>query len=311
MEAVASHSGDTSGHPARAASRLSPPASARRSFKKVPPPAAWGGSGQMRIAVFGRGLRETATRARTASRRFARSAARRSPAAECPRRRPTSRIPASTASRDPDGTGRTATPAAASADTGPLALPSSIASTRSGRSETTFSALTSSPPTRAIACASGGKSEYSDTPTREAPAPTAKTISVRLGASVTTRAGGPPRAAGGGTGPPRSQPAGSTHASARARRRRANFRPERNACGRELPLGLGLVEVVGYSQAHAGGVVHLPRGLLRVLQLGQAVLDLRQLLLDLLLELRDLAPGHRHGVLVELFLIPRKTHRTS
>src|SRR4029077_3995298 len=68
----------------------------------------------------------------------------------------------------------------------------------------------------------------------------------------------------------------------------------------ELALGLGLFQLVSHAQALARGVVHLPGGLLRVLQLGQAVLDLRELFLDLTFELLDLALGHRKRVLVEL-----------
>src|SRR5688572_6251905 len=69
------------------------------------------------------------------------------------------------------------------------------------------------------------------------------------------------------------------------------------------------LEVVRDPETHAGGVVHLARGLLGVLELGQTVLDLGELLLDQAVELVHLLPGHGERILVELSLLVAEAHR--
>src|SRR3712207_6354938 len=71
------------------------------------------------------------------------------------------------------------------------------------------------------------------------------------------------------------------------------------------------LEVVVDTQAQTGGVVHLPRRLLGVLQLREPVLDLGELLLDQPVELVHLLAGHREGILVELSLLVGQRHGSS
>src|SRR5262249_9179651 len=80
--------------------------------------------------------------------------------------------------------------------------------------------------------------------------------------------------------------------------------------GRRLTLSLsfGFFEIVGDAQPHAGGVIHLARRLLRVLQLGQPVLHLRKLLLDQVFELRDFSFRDLERVFVELLLLRGQAH---
>src|ERR1700687_3088278 len=89
-------------------------------------------------------------------------------------------------------------------------------------------------------------------------------------------------------------------------------RETRRGAGLESEAG-GVVpllsfQVVGDPEAHAGGVVHLTRGLLRVLQLREAVLDLGQLVLDRPVELLHLLLGHLQRILVEFSLLLGKAH---
>src|SRR6185295_10393732 len=77
----------------------------------------------------------------------------------------------------------------------------------------------------------------------------------------------------------------------------------------DLGAALFGLEIVGNAEPHAGGVIHLTGRLLGVLQLGEAVLDLRQLLLDRAVELFHLLPGHGERILVELSLLVVEAHR--
>src|SRR5687768_3494552 len=77
---------------------------------------------------------------------------------------------------------------------------------------------------------------------------------------------------------------------------------------RRSALGFALFEIVRDAEPHAPGVVHLPRRLLGVLQLGETVFDLRQLRLDLALDVADLLARHLERVLVELALVGGKAH---
>src|SRR4029077_3705389 len=89
-------------------------------------------------------------------------------------------------------------------------------------------------------------------------------------------------------------------------------RDRRHALRRRSALGaLALFgfEVVVDAEPHAGRVVHLAGGLLGVLKLGEAVLHLRQLLLDQAIELLHLLPGHGERILVELSLLVAEAHR--
>src|SRR5690349_12018777 len=74
---------------------------------------------------------------------------------------------------------------------------------------------------------------------------------------------------------------------------------------------LVLVHVVTDAEARAGGGVHLLRGVDCVLQLGDAVFHLRQLLFDLILELADFLLRHLKRGLIELpLLIAEDRHRS-
>src|SRR5207253_2311362 len=66
---------------------------------------------------------------------------------------------------------------------------------------------------------------------------------------------------------------------------------------------LVVVHVVGDAEARAGGGVHLLGGVDRVLQLGDPILHLRQLLFDLVLEIADLLLRDLERRLVELALL--------
>src|SRR6059058_527720 len=66
---------------------------------------------------------------------------------------------------------------------------------------------------------------------------------------------------------------------------------------------LFILEIVGETEAGAGGGVHLLRRIDRVLQFGDAVLHLGQLFLDLILQIRDLLLRHLKRCLVELLLL--------
>src|SRR5436305_9302898 len=82
----------------------------------------------------------------------------------------------------------------------------------------------------------------------------------------------------------------------------------------EIRSGFGALplfgfEVVGDAEAHAGRVIHLARGLLGVLELGEAVFHLGKLLFDQAVELFHPLPGHGEGVLVELSLLIGEAHR--
>src|SRR5436305_305000 len=68
------------------------------------------------------------------------------------------------------------------------------------------------------------------------------------------------------------------------------------------------IQVVGDAEPHTGRVVHLARGLLGVLQLGQAVLHLGELLLDHAIELFHLLARDGESVLVELPLLVAEAH---
>jgi len=70
-----------------------------------------------------------------------------------------------------------------------------------------------------------------------------------------------------------------------------------------FPLRFRLFELVADAETLAGGVVHLPGGLLGVLQLGETILDLGELLLDLALELLDFSLRDSERVFVELLLV--------
>src|SRR5262249_2685999 len=139
---------------------------------------------------------------------------------------------------------------------------------------------------------------------RRSPAPTAKTISVRFGARETTRRGEEGAAAGGSA----RRHAAGTAVAAMKRSRGARRRPRRTFTRGASALGLGFFQIVGGTEAPTSGVVHLARRLLGILKLGQAILDLRELLLDEAFELGDLAFGDRQRVLVELLLVRRKAH---
>src|SRR5690349_6191750 len=78
--------------------------------------------------------------------------------------------------------------------------------------------------------------------------------------------------------------------------------------GRLLSLRFLFLEIVGDAEAHAGGVVHLARRLLGVLELGETVLDLRELFQDQRFEVVDLPLRDRERVFVELLLLRRKAH---
>ena len=104
----------------------------------------------------GRRPSAAATRERAARRCPASLSIKRFPASRRPNRSATRRMLSSVASRDPEGTLKTCRPADLRDKTAPRALPSAIASTRSGRSEATFSTPTSIPPTRGSERASGG-----------------------------------------------------------------------------------------------------------------------------------------------------------
>src|SRR4029077_16237972 len=85
------------------------------------------------------------------------------------------------------------------------------------------------------------------------------------------------------------------------------WRGGRTGAGLDSEAG-GLVPLLGLQivrdpEAHAGGVVHLARSLLRVLQLREAVLDLGQLVLDLPVELFHLLLSYLQCVLVEFPLL--------
>src|SRR6266545_1505852 len=81
--------------------------------------------------------------------------------------------------------------------------------------------------------------------------------------------------------------------------------------GSGLALRLFGFQIVGDAETHTGGVVHLARGLLGVLELGQAVLHLGQLLLDRAIEILHLLPGGGVDVFVELPLILVEAHASS
>src|ERR1043166_9101236 len=115
----------------------------------------------------------------------------------------------------------------------------------------------------------------------------ANTISVRFGASVMTRCG----------------PA-APRAKTRTAAQRPRFANDRSAGALRL-TALLLVEIVRDAEAGAGGAVHLLRGIDRVLQLGNAILDLRKLLFDLILQIADLLLRHLQSRLVELALLIR------
>src|SRR5579862_886355 len=68
------------------------------------------------------------------------------------------------------------------------------------------------------------------------------------------------------------------------------------------------LQVVGDPETHASAIVHLARSLLRVLQFRQAVLDLRQLVLDRTVELFHLLLRYLESVLVKLSLLLGKAH---
>src|SRR3954465_13769868 len=99
------------------------------------------------------------------------------------------------------------------------------------------------------------------------PAPIANTISVRFGASVITRCG----------------PA-APRAKTRTAAQRPRFANDRSA-GALRVTALLLVEIVVDPEAGTGGGVHLLRGVDRVLQLGDAILDLGKFLFDPILQI--------------------------
>src|SRR5436190_8714974 len=79
-----------------------------------------------------------------------------------------------------------------------------------------------------------------------------------------------------------------------------------------LPPALLFFQIVRHAKARAGGGVHLLGGVDCFLQLGDAVLDLRQLLVDLFLEIVNLRSGDLQNVLVELpLLIRQNRHRAA
>src|SRR5688500_6314072 len=160
--------------------------------------------------------------------------------------------------------------------------------TRSGFSAAILSMSGCIAPTLGNARAPGGKFEASSVPTTLFCAPTANIISVRFGARVMTRTG---RA---GAGRSASQASRQTKTAAEAAARIQSVR-------KRLGLtALVVIEIVGHAEASAGGGVHLLRGVDRGLQLGDPVLDLRQLFLDRVLEIVDLLLGHAERGLVEL-----------
>src|SRR5262249_19567346 len=131
----------------------------------------------------------------------------------------------------------------------------------------------------------------SETPTTRSVAPSAYRISAHEGASATMRFGG-------GVGPALAG-AASAARIARSPRRKEKPRRGRRAASRGSPAGLdssgrpetdvflglfGFFEVVLDAEAHAGRGVHLPGGFLRVLELGEALFHLRELLLDVRLQ---------------------------
>src|SRR5205085_1258659 len=127
-------------------------------------------------------------------------------------------------------------------------------------------------------------------------APRARTISVTLGANVTMRCG---VCLEGG--------AGAAHA---ARSSSTKQKPRR--CGRgsleatEIKLrlaGFFIFHVVVDAEAGAGGGVHLLGGVDRVLQLGDPVLHLCQLFLDLVLQVADFLLRNLKRRLVKLALL--------
>ena len=68
---------------------------------------------------------------------------------------------------------------------------------------------------------------------------------------------------------------------------------------RPLASRLVTLEVVGDPEPLAGGIVHLPGGLLRVLQLGNLLFDLPEFNLDLTLEVLDFYPRLFERIFVE------------
>src|SRR5262245_27729066 len=159
--------------------------------------------------------------------------------------------------------------------------PAALAMTRSGFSATIFSTSGCTPPTLGSDFARAGSSEKSSVPTTRSPAPTAKMISVTLGARETTRLGNC-----------WTEPSGR----AQARRKRSGRR-------RLALAALFIFQVIGHAEAGAGGGVHLLGGVDRVLQLRNAVLHLGQLFFDLILQIRDLLLRDLKRGLVELLLL--------
>src|SRR5688500_4153076 len=167
--------------------------------------------------------------------------------------------------------------------------------TMSGLSAAIFSMSGCIAPTFGSACAAAGKFEASSAPATLCSAPTANIISVRFGASVTTRAGfGCGR---GGAGRSASHPRRQTKTAAEAAARIQRVR-------RSLRLtALLVIEIVGHAQASAGRGVHLLGSVDGGLQLGNPVLHLGQLFLDGVLEIVDLLFGHAERGLVKLALL--------
>src|SRR5512141_2010236 len=108
-----------------------------------------------------------------------------------------------------------------------------------------------------------------------------------------------------GSPPPRGRARRRAGAERESGPGRREGRPRGGAGGSGF---LGFLEIVRNAQPQARRRVHLPRGLLRVLEVREPFLHLGELGLDVALELVDLGLRDRPRVLVELLLFLGKAH---